>query len=233
MSRVLILAGGIGTRLAPYNAILPKPLMPLGESTIIEFLLDSLFEQGFSDITISVGHLGYLIRAVLDSKYGANGKIQFVEETEPLGTAGPLTLLERVSINEKILVINGDTLTNFQYDDAVKGIFETTADALIVCTRRQYHVDYGVLEMSKDGQLDSIIEKPTLEYLVSTGINVVSGLAIKENLKPGRVDMPDFLRNIKLAGKRVTCLETNALWFDLGRPEDLTLANSSGLIHRK
>jgi NDP-sugar pyrophosphorylase family protein len=233
MSRVLILAGGLGTRLAPYNAILPKPLMPLGETTIIEFLLNSLIEQGFTDVTISIGHLGYLIRAVLDSKYKANSKIQFVEEVEPLGTAGPLGLLERVSENENILVINGDTLTNFRYDDAVMRTFESNADALIVCTRRQYQVDYGVLEMSKDGQLDSIIEKPTMEYLVSTGINVVSGLAIKENLKPGRVDMPDFLRNIKLAGKRVTCFETDAIWYDLGRPEDLVLANSSGLVHPK
>ena len=230
MARILILAGGVGSRMAPYSAVLPKPLMPLGQSTIIEYLLDSLLEQGFCDITISIGHLGYLIRAVVDSRYGASDKIQFIEEGEPLGTAGPLRLLDRVNAKEHVVVINGDTLTNFQYIDALSNAMGNSSDALIVCKRRQHRVDFGVIEVSKDGELQSIIEKPTLEYLVSTGINLVTGLAINENLEAGRVDMPDFLRNIKSAGKHVTCLETNAIWYDLGRPDDLAKANSLGFI---
>jgi NDP-sugar pyrophosphorylase family protein len=233
MARILILAGGVGSRMAPYSAVLPKPLMPLGQSTIIEYLLDSLLEQGFCDITISIGHLGYLIRAVVDSRYGENNTIQFLEEKDPLGTAGPLGLLEHVSDQEYVVVINGDTLTNFHYIDAIKHAIETRSEALIVCKRRQHPVDFGVIEVSKDGLLESIIEKPTLEYLVSTGINLVTGLAIRNSLKTGRVDMPDFLQEIKLAGMHVACLEMDAIWYDLGRPDDLVQANTLGFnLHK-
>jgi len=225
MKKILILAGGRGTRLAPYTTVLPKPLMPIGNTTILESLLLSLGKENLTDITISIGYLGYLIQAVIGNgeKYGVC--VEYVSEDEPLGTAGPLRLVKDLQKNDYVLVINGDTFTDFLYDVAFQKIEQTGSDALILCVLRKHQIDYGILEIDVDKRLIAIKEKPVSEYLVSTGINVIRAQCITKYLRPGRVDMPDFLREIAERTQNVICLQTDSKWLDLGRPEDLAKAN--------
>lgn len=225
MKKILILAGGRGTRLAPYTTVLPKPLMPIGKTTILESLLSSLGNENLTNVTISIGYLGYLIQAVIGNgeKYGVS--VDYVSEDEPLGTAGPLRLLKDLKENDYVLVINGDTFTDFSYEVAFQKIEQAQADALILGVLRKHQIDYGILEVDDNFRLLSIIEKPVSEYLVSTGINVILAKCINKYLRPGRVDMPDFLREIAEITQNVICLQTDSKWLDLGRPEDLAKAN--------
>lgn len=225
MKKILILAGGRGTRLAPYTTVLPKPLMPIGKTTILESLLLSLGNENLTDVTISIGYLGYLIQAVIGNgeKYGVS--VDYVSEDEPLGTAGPLRLLKDLNENDYVLVINGDTFTDFSYEVAFQRIEQAQADALIIGVLRKHQIDYGILEVDNNFRLLSIKEKPVSEYLVSTGINIITARCINKYLRPGRVDMPDFLREIAEITQNVICLQTDSKWLDLGRPEDLAKAN--------
>lgn len=228
MIRGFVLAGGRGKRLHPYTTILPKPLMPLGNSTILENLLLGLASSGITEVTISLGYLGHLVQAVINNgeTFGVNAK--YTREDVPLGTAGSLRLLTEVERDDVVVVVNGDTLTDFDYNTAILAIKERPADAIIVCKERTTTTDFGVVTMTDSGILAGYFEKPTTIHLVSTGINVVRGSAILDWLPEGNggnIDMPEFLQEIQSAGGVVSCLKTDALWLDLGRPEDVIAAN--------
>lgn len=228
MIRGFVLAGGRGTRLLPYTTILPKPLMPLGNSTILEDLLLGLASSGITDVTISLGYLGHLVRAVINDgePFGVDAK--YTREDIPLGTAGSLRLLTEIERDDIVVVVNGDTWTDFDYNTAILAIKETPADAIIVCKERTTRTDFGVITMTDSGILAGYVEKPATIHLVSTGINIIRGSAILDWLPEGNggnIDMPEFLQAIQSAGGVVSCLKTDALWLDLGRPEDLIKAN--------
>src|SRR3954452_3554305 len=111
--RAVILAGGKGSRLAPYTTVLPKPLLPVGDRAILDVVLHQLRDFGFLEVTLAVGHLARLVRAVMGdgSRFGAS--IDYHEEPEPLGTIGPLATIE--GLDESFLVMNGDVLTALDY----------------------------------------------------------------------------------------------------------------------
>ena len=168
IKRAVILAGGKGTRLRPYTVVLPKPLMPIGEYPILEIVLRQLVKAGFNHVTMAVNHQAELIRAFFGdgSKWGV--KIDYSLENEPLGTMGPLKLISDLPPN--FLIMNGDILTdlNFQifYDEHVNSKSAFTISAHV----RNQKVDYGVLNIDKNGILVSFSEKPSHDYIVSMGI---------------------------------------------------------------
>src|SRR5438034_3011283 len=114
-TRAIILAGGRGTRLAPFTSVLPKPLMPIGERTILEVVVERLETFGITDITLCIGYLSHLIHAVLEGRENGRARIRYVLERYPLGTAGPLGLVE--GLDETFIVMNGDGLTDLDYND--------------------------------------------------------------------------------------------------------------------
>ena len=114
----VILAGGRGSRLLPYTAILPKPLMPIGDRSILEIVIDQLAAQRFKDVTLCVGHLSHLIRSVLDHRLDEAVALDYVQEEKALGTAGPLRLIEKS--DRTLIVMNGDVLTTIDYRGLVR-----------------------------------------------------------------------------------------------------------------
>lgn len=223
--RAFILAGGLGTRLAPYTTVLPKPLMPVGTSTILERIIRGLASSGITDVTISLGYLGHLVRAVVGDGSDLGASVAYTEEPEPLGTAGALRLIPDLADDDIVISINGDTFTDFDVREAEAFLRSHSADAVIVVKERVTTVDFGVVDIDADGVLVGYDEKPTLVHLVSTGINALTGHAIRTWLPEGHVDMPDLMMAIGRHGGRVVCLRTDAAWLDLGRPEDLAAAN--------
>lgn len=220
-----ILAGGTGTRLRPYTFILPKPLIPLGGESIVERVLRSLRGAGLEQVAISLGYLGHLVEAVIGDGSRHGVEVRYTRETEPLGTAGALGLIPfDVADDDVVLVINGDTLTSLDMGELLNWFEGVGADAAMVCVEREVKIDYGVVIADEAGDLVEIHEKPSTLNLLSTGINVISGRALRQ-LPPGRVDMPDFMAGLVAAGGRVVCRTTSELWMDLGRVEDLTAAN--------
>jgi NDP-sugar pyrophosphorylase family protein len=217
--RGVILAGGLGSRLAPYTAILPKPLMPLLEDkSIIEHVLGGLAASGIRDVTITLGHLGHLIEAVVGDGSNFDVAVTYTRELSPLGTAGPLALLGDVRQDDSLLVVNGDTYTDLDYRQVLA--YLDRAEAVIACVRRSSLINYGVIHVDRDGYLTEYDEKPSVDLTVSTGIYALRG-SVLDLIEPGsRLDMPDLLRSLQSLGRKVFCKTFDCMWRDLGRPED-------------
>ncbi|MFY9821248.1 MAG: sugar phosphate nucleotidyltransferase [Thermoanaerobaculia bacterium] len=219
--RALILAGGKGSRLRPFTFTIPKPLVPIGETSILEILIRQLKGQGFERITLSVGHRAGLIRAFCGDGSQWGIPIDYVYEDEPLGTIGCLALLDDLEGADRLLVVNGDTLTDMSL--AAAWAAHDTGDAITICAnRRSVGIDFGVLETDEGGYLASYTEKPTLHYRVSMGVNVVSTWAIGEAIPRGQpLDLPGLVGKLMATGRRVRVREVDAYWLDLGRMQDL------------
>jgi len=215
----VVLAGGKGSRLAPLTFSIPKPLVPIGDMPIIELLLRQLTSQGFSRATVSVGHLASLIQSFCGDGSQWGIPIDYVYEDTPLGTVGSLALIGDFS-SDRVLVVNGDTLTDMSFADAYQG--HDVKDAATICANsRTVDIDFGVLEVDDD-TLTGYVEKPTLEYLVSMGTNVLTVEAVKRHLTQGeRLDMPDLIERFRANGERVAVHNPGAYWLDLGRLDDL------------
>lgn len=225
MDRAFVLAGGQGMRLRPFTAILPKPLIPLGEHSILERLLSDIARGGIRDVTVSLGYLGHLVEAVIGDGSALGLTVAYTREDEPLGTAGALALLPgEVSDEDVVLVVNGDTLTSLDFGATLEWFRSTGSAAAMICAKREVAIDYGVVEFDHQGNLLTIQEKPRLDYVVSVGINLLRGEVLRM-LPGGRVDMPDFMLALTRSGHRVACQVMDGLWMDLGRPEDLVEAN--------
>ncbi len=224
--KVIILAGGKGTRLAPYNTVFPKPLVPLGDRPILDIIIHQLAYFGFWDITISVGYLAELIEA-----YYANGaknikdiKIKFVREEIPLGTVGSLALVP--NLNDSFLVINGDTLTDINYTDLIKFHKDNNALLTIALNKRNVKIDFGVVELNDNCELKSFIEKPTLQYLVGMGIYIYEP-EVLQYIKPGEyLDFPNVVWQMLKDGKKVVGYPTDCYWLDLGSHADYQKAQN-------
>jgi len=216
--RVIILAGGKGTRLKPYTTVFPKPLMPIGEMPILEVVLRQLKSFGFRKITLSVNHLAELIRTFFGDGKNLGLEIRYCMEDRPLGTAGSLALVENVT--ENFLVINGDLLTTLDYGKMMEHHINSGATATIGVFPREVKIDFGVLELGKKGELLNYREKPRFEYLVSMGVNAFNIETLKYIVKNEYLDIPTLMMNLKNAGHEVMTFCSKCQWLDIGRPDD-------------
>lgn len=195
--------------------------MPVGEEAIIERLLNQLLKCDKVDtVTVSLGYMGILLKTYVESKFPSQ-KINYTFESEPLGTAGALTLLPNISESDKILVVNGDTYTDFKFQEIFIHLEENPA--VIVTHKRSVNIDYGVISIDSSGYMSKYIEKPKTEYTISTGIYGLHGRHLNY-LGSGNQNMPDLLVGIS-KDEAVLCLHHDGLWMDLGRAEDLIMAN--------
>src|SRR5438876_3538637 len=133
-TKAVVLAGGRGTRLAPYTSILPKPLMPVGDRSILEIVVEQLEHAGVVDINFCVGYLSHLIQAVFDNRQNGHVNISYVREDDALGTAAPLRLVE--GLDETFLVMNGDVLTDLDYRDLI-GYHREQGNVLTIATHER------------------------------------------------------------------------------------------------
>jgi len=224
--KAVILAGGRGTRLAPYTSILPKPLMPVGDRAILEIVVDQLVRHEFHDIALSVGYLSHLIRAVFDHRAHTDALITYVQEEKALGTAGPLRLIE--GLDQTFLAMNGDVLTTLDYRALVRHHQESGNLLTIATHERRVKIDYGVLYLdgvdSRSGRVQAYEEKPEITSLVSMGIYVVEPQALLHIPDDTYFDIPDLVQCLLAAGDPVGAFTYDGLWFDIGRKDDYELA---------
>jgi NDP-mannose synthase len=220
--KVVVLAGGRGTRLAPYTSVLPKPLMPIGDRSILEIVVDQLTVQGFTDITFCVGYLSHLIRAVFDQRDEPDAQITYVHEEAALGTAAPLRLVE--GIDGTFIAMNGDVLTTLDYRDLLRRHRRSGNILTIATQRRTTRHDYGVLHL--DGARNSLRrvtgyeEKPEIASAVSMGVYALEPEALSYIPGETSFDFPDLVQALLNAGEEVGAYLYDGLWFDIGRQED-------------
>ena len=216
--QAIILAGGKGTRLAPYTMFFPKPLMPIGDMPILEIVIRQLKKHGFTKIVLAVGHLAGLIEAYFGdgSKWGV--EITYSREDEPLGTAGPLALID--GLDENFLVMNGDLLTDINYSDLMKHHLESGALSTISMYTKDVPISLGVLELNSNGNITDYIEKPTLKYKVSMGIYIFNK-RILSHIECGKyLDFPNLIKNLIDEDEKISGYMFEGYWMDIGRHED-------------
>lgn len=216
--RAVIMAGGLGSRLAPLTTVLPKPLMPLTDRPIVDVVLRQLVAAGVKDITVSVGHLGGLIESWIrhDDDYGV--PIEFLYEAEPLGTAGALGNLERPQ--GTFLAMNGDILTTLDFADLARAHETSGAIATMAVKERTVAVEYGVVHASAEGHVERLEEKPVLSYTISMGVYAFDPRII-DLIGPGeRVDFPDLLLRAIDHGETVATYPFSGHWRDIGNRDD-------------
>lgn len=220
--RAVILAGGKGTRLKPYTTVLPKPLMPIGDMPILEVVLRQLKRAGITHVTLAVGHLAELLEAFFGdgSKFGM--RIDYSREDKPLGTAGPLTLIDDLS--DTFLVMNGDVLTTLDYGHLIQTHKDSGAVATVATHEREVRIDFGVLQMDENNRLTEYVEKPTLPYRVSMGVYVFQA-DILSRLQPGEYfDFPDLVKLLIAEHQSVMAYPFTGYWLDIGRHDDYGIA---------
>lgn len=220
----VILAGGKGARLKPFTMSIPKPLLPLGDVPILEIILQQLADTGFKRVIITLGHMAHLFAAIIGYGDRWNMRIEYCREEEPLGTAGPLRRISE--LDDNFLVMNGDLLTTIDYRKLFDMHCKQGAWGTIALHRREVHIDYGVVRANENGCLQEYIEKPSIPYTVSMGINVLSRKCIEFIPESGKFDMPKLMMAMQQAGKLVVCHETACYWQDIGRFDDYQQASA-------
>lgn len=225
--RIAILAGGKGARLAPYTSVLPKPLMPVGDRAILEIVLGQLAASGFARVTLCVGHLSHLIKAVLADGGSHGVNIDYVQESEPLGTAGPLKLIG--DLERTFIAMNGDLLTTLEYRDLLRE-HRASGNVLTIATHaRTVRIDYGVLHVDHSvervADVTAYEEKPELSMAVSMGIYVIEPRALDYIPDGEYFDFPDLVKALIQAGEPVGAYRFDGYWLDIGRHEDYAEAN--------
>ena len=221
--KAVILAGGKGTRLAPYTRIFPKPMLPIGDKAIVEIMIYQMKRAGIGDITLAVGHLAGLMRAFFQdgSQYGV--KIGYSYEHQPLGTAGPLAGIP--DLKGTFMVTNGDVLTTLDMRDLIAFHNENKGVATIATHERKVKIDLGVIHANGDHTITGYEEKPTIVYSVSMGIYLFEPDVLAFIPKGEYLDFPDLIKMLIEAGKKVVAYPFNGYWQDLGRPDDYEQAN--------
>lgn len=220
----IILAGGKGTRLRPFTANFPKPLVPLGDTPVVEVLIRRLIEFGITDVTMTLGYLAELMQAYFMHREELRSKLNlsFVIETEPTGTAGSVSLVD--GLDDTFLVMNGDLLTDLNFDDLVDFHRSKEAMLTIATRKREVKIDLGVLEYNEANEITAYHEKPETTYDVSMGVYVYEPSTLQYIEHGKRLDLPDLVLKLIAAGERVCAFPTDCQWLDIGRPDDYAFA---------
>jgi NDP-sugar pyrophosphorylase family protein len=220
----VILAGGKGVRLRPYTTTLPKPLVPIGDRyAILEIVLHQLARQGFSTVTLAIGHLGRLIRAYVGDGERWGLRVDYAVEESPLGTMGPL--LTMPELPEHFLVMNGDILTDLDFGALLQGHRAARAELTIATYERQVKIDFGVLT-TMDERVVAFAEKPTLDYRVSMGVYGVSRRTLARYTPGLPLGFDELVLDLLAAGAHPREHRFDGYWLDIGRPDDYDRANA-------
>ena len=220
----IIMAGGKGSRLYPYSAVLPKPLMPLGETPVLEVLLRKLRRSGISRTILAVNHMRHLIEAFFGDGARFGLPVTYSYEDKPLGTAGPMGAVLG-QLGEHFLLTNGDLLTTLDIEQMIAAHHAGHADATIGVFEREVKIDFGLIDVDSDMRMTGYREKPSHRHLVSMGIYVLRASAVRDFVRPGEhLDMPQLMQGMMQAGRRVICHKQDCVWLDIGRPDDFALA---------
>jgi NDP-mannose synthase len=197
---------------------LPKPLMPIGDMPILEILLRQMKRAGIDEAILTVGHLAQLLQLFFQDGQNLGMKIRYSFEDHPLGTAGPLSLVD--GLDETFIVSNGDVLTTLDFTDLIATHHRSGAAATIAMHRRQVKIDLGVIELGSDNQIVDYIEKPSYDYRVSMGIYIFEPRVLAWIPKNQYFDFPDLVLSLIRAGEKVQGYPFDGYWQDLGRPDD-------------
>lgn len=217
---VVIMAGGKGTRLYPYTKILPKPLIPIGDVSITERIINRFVKFGCKDFRLTVNYKKNMIKAYFD-ELAKNYQISYVEEENFLGTGGSLSLLKG-KINETFFVSNCDVLVEANYSDILKYHKDNNNLITMVTSLKNYQIPYGVIKLNNYGQVIGTTEKPDYDYLVNTGFYILEPETLNDIPKDTFFHITDLINKYIEEGKKVgTYPITENSWLDMGEMKEM------------
>jgi dTDP-glucose pyrophosphorylase len=221
-NEIFILAGGIGKRLFPLTSNRPKPMLRVGNSTLLEGIINNLRDKGFYRFTISVNYLQEKIINYFGNGENLGVRINYIKEKKPLGTGGSLSLL-KIKTKEPIIVINGDIYTDLNVKNLL--IFhENSRNDLTVCTKYiKKKIEFGVITNKKNQIID---EKPISEYQIFAGVCVINPKLIRKIKKNKFIKITDLINKFYSKGQKVGLYPIKELWFDVGTHQSLFEVNS-------
>lgn len=217
---VIIMAGGLGTRLYPYTKILPKPLIPIGDTPIVERIINKFTDFGVKDFYLTVNYKKNMIKSYfneLDKDY----HVSYVEEDKPLGTGGSLYLLKN-KVHETFFVSNCDILIECDYDSIYKHHKDRGNKITVVASVKNFTIPYGVFKLNNKGNIDEIQEKPEFSFLINTGMYILEPEVLDDIPEGEFYNLPDILEKYMQQGERVGVYPiSEASWMDMGQISEM------------
>ena len=221
-NKVVLMVGGLGSRLRPLTETTPKPMLHVGGRPILQTIVERFASHGFTDIIMCVNYKADIIKEYFGdgSRFGVN--IEYVLEKERMGTAGALSLLEKRP-QEPFFVMNGDLLTNVNFENMLQYHLDNNAAASMCVREYDFQVPYGVVNI-EDGKISSIEEKPVHRFFVSAGIYMLNPECL-DLIPNGYYDMPALFEKLIQQGERAISFPLREYWLDIGRMEEYEKAN--------
>ena len=223
-NRVVLMAGGLGTRLSPLTDITPKPMLHVGEKPILEIIIQNFAKYGFVDILLCVSYKSHMIKSYFGDGKSFGVNIDYINETKRLGTAGALSIIRSLLI-KPFFVMNADLLTNINFEHLYDYHLSSQAMATMSVRELDLQVPYGVVNIS-DGRITSVVEKPTHKFYVNCGIYMLNPEALEYVPNDQFFDMPSLFDIMISNGKSVLSFPIREYWLDIGRMSDYERANT-------
>lgn len=213
---VVIMAGGKGTRLKPITNIIPKPLIPIGDKPIIEWIADSFVKAGVRDFFVSVNYKKEMIKRYFDEIPNKQYSMHYFSETEPLGTGGSLHLLKN-KLKETFFVTNCDILIKQDYSEILDFHLQNKNEITIVSALKHYSIPYGTLETEAGGKMTAFKEKPEISFQVNAGMYILEPHLLKEIPENTFFHITDLIEKIKNRGGNIGVFPVSeGAWMDIG-----------------
>ena len=214
--KVVIMAGGLGTRLEPFTSILPKPLIPINGKPIIRHIISSLKSGGVKNFWITLNYKSILLKSYF-KEIKTKENINFIEEKKPLGTVGAVKLIEK-KLSEDFFLTNCDTIIKTNYIDIYNFHKKNSFDITIVASLRKYVIPYGVCETNTDYSLKKLNEKPFYDLLVNSGLYLIKKDLVKVIPPNKRYDMNKFISDLQKSNKKIGIYPIDSeSWIDVGQ----------------
>jgi dTDP-glucose pyrophosphorylase len=216
---VIIMAGGLGKRMEPFTHIMPKPLIPIGKSTIIELVIAQFTKYGFNDFLLTTNYKHYILD-IFFKNIKLKSNLKLIREKKPLGTAGSLSLIKGLK-GKNCFVANCDGLLNLDLNNIMDYHVNNHFDLTIIVSMKKYQLPYGICKSKSNGLFDEIIEKPKIDFKVNTGIYVMKNSMLKYVPKNKKIDMNNFIELLKNKKFNIGLYPISSeSWLDVGQWEE-------------
>lgn len=227
-NKMLIMAGGKGTRLRPHTENCPKPMLLVGGKPILQHIIERARDEGFKEFLLSVNYLSHIIEGYFGDGSALNVNISYVREEAPLGTAGSLSMIHKL-VDEEFVVTNGDVITDIKYSDLLEFHKRQDSIATMAVRLHEWQNPFGVVQL--DGlNIVGFEEKPVVRSNINAGIYALAPAALEELNHGEFCDMPALFERLQAKSHKTIAYPMHEPWLDVGRPTDLDQANQAQII---
>ncbi|WP_375724887.1 nucleotidyltransferase family protein [Arcobacter sp. KX21116] len=221
---IVIMAGGLGTRLEELTKNIPKPMLRVGTKPMIEHIINMFVSHGFTKFILSVNYKAELIKEYFKDGSDFGIEVRYLEEKKRLGTGGSLSLID-IEIDEPFFVTNGDVISSLNYEEVLDFHKEQQSIATMCIKKDSYQIPYGVIEIDNKNNILNIIEKPVKDFFINTGIYILNPETLKYIPKNQFFDLPTLFDILKEKGNVTKSFEITDYWIDIGKKEDYLRIN--------